>query len=307
MKEESEPPRLGLGIGISLIAYLFFITSSSLVWGFPQGTPVIQMIFVQNLVSLICTIPLIWVKRFPGIGTKNIGIHLIRDFSGVASYYLYFMAIRLLSLVDATLLNYTAPFFVPLIWWIWMKEKVNIHVWWSIIFGFIGVFIILRPGSYIWDVGFAVGLAAGILSAVALCSVRLLSLHLEPTRRTLLYYFFVGSLISFPFAMMYWTPFSVNDWMRAIGIGIATACGQILLTIAYRYGTASYLSPLGYSTVIYAGLISYFLFHKPLSLRTVLGAVLIIVGGTLTYLFKKKPKSIEEAFEVPKPKEKPPL
>jgi hypothetical protein len=35
--------------------------------------------------------------------------------------------------------------------------------------------------------------------------------------------------------------------------------------------------------------------------------VLIIVGGTLTYIFKKKPEKIIETFETPNPKEKPPL
>ncbi len=307
MKEESAPSKLGLGIAISSVAYLFFITASSLVWSFPKETPIVQILFVQNIVSLICIIPLIWVKPFPGFQTKTLPIHLIRDLAGVVSYYLYFVAIRFLSLVDATTLNYTAPFFVPLIWWVWMKEKVSIHVWWSIILGFIGVAVILKPSSHIFEGGFVIGLLAGMVSALALCAVRVLNLNLEPTRRTLLYFFFMGSLISFPFAMFYWVPFSADGWMRALGVGLATACGQICLTISYRYGTASYLSPLGYLTVIYAGLISYFLFNKPISMRTVIGSILIIFGGTLTYLFKKKPKSIAQTFESPAPKEKPPL
>lgn len=307
MKQEAVPPRLGLGIAISLVAYLFFISASSLVWSFHGAFPTIQVIFIQNIVSLFCMFPLTRVKTFPGLKTKVFPVHLVRDIAGVLSYYLYFVAIRYLNLVDATTLNYTAPFFVPLIWWIWMKEKVSRNVWWSIVVGFIGVAIVLNPTKQIFQLGFVLGLFAGILSAIALCAVRVLNLNLEPTRRTLIYYFSIGTLLSFPFALVYWVPPTFEQWVKAILIGIATACGQIFLTISYRHGTASYLSPLGYATVVYSGVISYFIFDKPLTLRTVIGAILIILGGTATYLLKKKPKSVSQVFESPNTKERPPL
>jgi drug/metabolite transporter (DMT)-like permease len=307
MKQEETPTRLGLGIAISLAAYLFFVTASSIVWSLHGAFPTIQALFIQNIVSLICILPLTLGKHFRGFKTKVFPIHLIRDISGVVSYYLYFVAIRYLNLVDATILNYTAPFFVPIMWWMWTKEKVGRNVWWSIVIGFIGVAVILNPSKQIFQLGFLFGLFAGIASGVAFCAIRILNLHLEPTRRTLFYYFTIGSLLTFPFALVYWVPPTPLQWFKGIGIGVATAVGQILLTISYRYGTASYLSPLGYSTVVYAGIISYFLFGKPLGWRSVVGTLLIVAGGTATYLMKKKPHSLSETFQSPNPKEKPPL
>ena len=307
MKQEETPSRLGLGISISLIAYLFFITASSLVWSFQGAFSTIQVIFIQNVVSLLCILPLTLGKHFLGFKTKVFPIHLIRDLAGVVSYYVYFVALRYLNLVDATILNYTAPFFVPIFWWIWMKEKVGRNVWWSIVVGFIGVAVILNPTKQIFQLGFIFGLFAGLASGVAFCAIRILNLYLEPTRRTLFYYFTIGSLLSFPFAMVYWVPPTPGQWLKAIAIGVTTACGQIFLTISYRHGTASYLSPLGYSTVVYAGLISYFLFDKPLDLRTAIGTVLIILGGTASYLLKAKPRTLSETFRSPDSKEKPPL
>jgi drug/metabolite transporter (DMT)-like permease len=307
LKHEETPPRLALGIFISLFAYVFFVTGSSLVASFNGYFPVVQILFIQNIVSLVFLIPFFFVKKFPGFRTNHLSTHLIRDCAGVFSYYLFFVAIQFLNLVDATVLNYTAPFFVPFFWWIWMKEKVGRNVWWSIVIGFIGVAIILNPSREIFQIGFVLGIFAGILSGLALCAVRALSLFKEPARRILFYYFSVGSVLSFPFALIFWVEPTAIQWCKMILIGVSIAAGQIFLTIAYRYGTASYLSPLGYSTVIYAGIVSYFLLDKPLGFRTIIGAILIILGGSATYILKKRPRTISETFETPNPKEKPPL
>ncbi|MBX7066418.1 MAG: DMT family transporter [Parachlamydiales bacterium] len=307
MAHEPKPSNLPLGICISLIAYIFFVTASSLVWSFKKAFPTIQIIFFQNIVSLICIIPLA-LRKGPGrLKTDILSIHLLRDVAGVLSYYLYFVAIRYLNLTDATTLNYSAPFFVPIIWWIWTKEKIDLHVWWSIIVGFIGVAVILNPTRQIFQEGFVFGLSAGILSAIAFASLRILNLNKEPMSRTLFYYFLFGTIFSAPFAAIYWVAPSGLQWLKVVGVGLATVTAQMLLTVAYRYGTASFLSPLGYSTVIYAALISWLFFHIPPNTRSIVGTALIVIGGTMTYLLKKKPEKISETFEIPDPKEKPPL
>lgn len=307
MTKEHRPPRLALGIGIALIAYIFFVTASSLVCSFKKAFPTIQIIFFQNAISLICISPLALRKGPARLKTDILSIHLVRDVTGVLSYYLYFVAIRYLNLTDATTLNYSAPFFVPIIWWIWTKEKIDLHVWWSIIIGFFGVAVILNPTRQIFEEGFVFGVAAGILSAVAFSSLRILNLNQEPMSRTLFYYFLFGTFFSAPFAAIYWVAPSGLIWVKIIGVGLATVTAQMLLTIAYRYGTASFLSPLGYSTVIYAALVSWLVFHIPPTIRSVIGSILIVIGGTLTYLLKKKPEKLSETFEIPDPKEKPPL
>jgi drug/metabolite transporter (DMT)-like permease len=306
MEREQIPTRLGRGIAISLIAYIFFVIASSLVWSFKKTFPTIQIIFFLNSISLLCILPISLRQGVHRLKTNFLALHLLRDLSGVLSYYLYYVAIRFLNLTDATTLNYTAPFFVPMIWWIWRREKIDLHVWWSIIIGFMGVAVILNPSKQIFQEGFLFGLLAGILSAVALASLRLLNLKKEPMSRTLFYYFLFGTLFSAPFAAVYWVHPSGMQWIKMIGVGLATVIAQMLLTIAYRYGTASFLSPLGYATVIYAGISSWLIFHIPPGFRSIVGTLLIVVGGTLTFILKKKSEKISSPFAIPDKKEKPP-
>lgn len=307
MKQEQTPQKLSLGIVICLFAYVFFVMASSAVWTIDLNFPVIEIVFFQNLVSFIVLCFTLPVKYYPGLLTRNVSLHLVRDITGVLSYYLFFLAIGYLNLVDATLLNYTAPFFVPVIWWAWMKESVAKNVWWSIVIGFIGVCIILNPSKQIFELGFVLGLFAGICSAIAFCGIRVLTLHKEPARRTLFYYFLTGIILTFPFTVIYWQMPTAEMFAKLIWIGACTCIGQLLLTIAYRYGTASYLSPLGYVSVVFAGISMYFFFGKQISINTWIGSIFIVLGGSLTYLSQKRPKSIKQTFETPNPKEKPPL
>lgn len=304
---ESTPSRLKLGIIITLIAYLFFAVGSALVYNFRGRFPTIQIIFIQNFVSLICILPIALRKGIKRLKTEEMPVHFLRDAMGVGSYFLYFLAIRSLNLIDATTLNYTTPFFVPFIWLLWQKEKIQTSVWWSIVVGFIGIATILNPSKDIFQLGFLYGISAGILSAVALAALRVLNVKKEPMSRTLFYYFSLGTIFSFPFAWAVWVPPIQEEWLFTIGIGVATAIGQILLTIAYRYGTASFLSPLGYITVIYNALITCFAFGQALGWHSLAGSALIIIGGTMTYVFKKQPISVLETFEHPDQKTKPPL
>jgi drug/metabolite transporter (DMT)-like permease len=307
MRQEQTPPRLALGISIALVAYIFFVVASSFVWSFRKEFPTIQIIFIQNWICLLSISPLALRKGFSYLKTSHIRTHLIRDIAGVSSYFFYFLAIRHLNLTDATTLNYIAPFLVPFIWWMWVKEKIERNVWWSIIVGFIGVALILNPTKEIFEHGFIYGVLSGVASAIAFVALRLLNLKREPMSRTLFYYFLTGAICTTPIAWMFWVPPNPIQWMKVAIVGLATVTAQMLLTIAYRYGTASHLSPLGYSTVVYAAISSWIFFEKVPTIQSLIGTLLVIVGGTITYLLKKKPESLADTFTIPQPKEKPPL
>jgi drug/metabolite transporter (DMT)-like permease len=282
---------------MTLSACLFFAMASALVYHLHDRFPTVQIIFIQNIISLACTLPLSLRNGIHQLKTYELPTHFLRDLTGVASYFLFFLSIRNLSLVDATTLNYTSPFYIPLIWMIWQKEKIQRAVWWSIIIGFLGIAVILNPSRDIFRFGFIYGVFGAILSATAMTALRVLNIRKEPMSRTLFYYFSFGALISSPFAWAVWVPPNPSEWIFVSGIGVATAVAQILITLAYQYGTASFLAPISYITVVYNSLIAWYVFDLHLSGRSIAGGLLIIFGGVMTYLFKKRPSIEQESQE----------
>lgn len=213
---------------------------------------------------------------------------------------LYYLAIKKIHLVDATALAYTGPFFTPFIWKIWRKEKIEKDVWWSIILGFIGILLILKPGIEIINPGAILGLLSGIFSAIALVGLRRLDQKEESLFLTLQYLFTISTLMLLPYAFYNWQTPNVFEWYIILSIGVATFIAQILLTIAYRHGTASFLSPLSYSMIFFIGLSSWLIFYQIPDDLSILGSILIIIGGSLTYSIRKKAKSLTDILEAEK-------
>ncbi len=97
---------------------------------------------------------------FSGLRTSRIGLHILRAVGGLLSQAFMFAAVKKMALVDAVLLSNSAPLFIPLVAWVWLKEKIGGMVWVSLSIGFAGVILILRPSLALLSNPVALSLSA---------------------------------------------------------------------------------------------------------------------------------------------------
>jgi drug/metabolite transporter (DMT)-like permease len=307
--KDSKTKALLLGVFITVCAYFFMAVTNAAVKGLNSRIPAIEIIFFQNFLCLVGVFFYNYYKKTISYKTSFFSLHMVRDIVGVLSFLFLFLAIQKFSLVEATVLSYTAPFFTPFVWALWQKEKIEKDVFWSVFIGFVGVFLILKPGTAAFfnskhlD-GFFFAILSGLLSAIALVALRKLNQQAEPLLKTLLYYFFVGTLVAIPWLIFVWKMPTLWELTLLFFIGASSLIAQILLTLAYRYGTASFLSPLSYSAVIFTFFLSAIFFHKIPDWVSLTGILLIILGGVLTFIFRQKPKDIQELLQHNNPQEK---
>ncbi|NGX55887.1 MAG: Riboflavin transporter [Candidatus Anoxychlamydiales bacterium] len=290
-------PNLKFGITITILAYFCFSICSTLVKILSPNFSIMQILFIQNSIALSIIFPYFYKNRKKNPKLKIFRLHLIRDLTGIFSFFCYYFAIKKINLVDATLLAYTAPFFTPIIWTIWTKEKMEKGIWWTIILGFIGIGFLLEPKEHMFQTSSFIGIGAGVLSSIALVSIKRLNQKLESLTKTTFYYFLVSSIVTLPFAIYQWKTPDIYQISLLLTMGILMAIGQLFLTIAYKHGTASFLSPLCYSTIIFIGIISIIFFNQIPSYLSLIGAILIILGGTISYILKIKPSHFMKLFE----------
>lgn len=259
-----------------------------------SDVPVPLIVFVQYTICLIVMLP--WLLRSgPAIlKTRRPVAHAMRGFTGWLCFYVYYLALAHIPLVDATLLRNTGPLFVPLAIWLWLKMVIPGRSWGPMILGFCGVLLILRPqleGINPWHIA---GLLSGFFLSFSMVGTRTLSTT-EPSSLILFYYFLISFLCSAPIAIANWqaVPLWTLPYLAYVGLSIFLT--MWLYTQAYTWAKASVVAPINYLGVVFAGLLGWMVWDHIPDLIALSGMVLVIAAGLLSIWFSttsgSKPKA----------------
>ena len=240
-----------------------------------------MVVFFRNFCALIFILPWLWYSRPQGgVKTTFFQLHLLRSTAGLGAMYCFFYAIAQLQLSEAFLLAATAPLFIPVIAYVWIREPVLRKVRRAIVLGFIGIVLILKPGLGVFQPVAFIGLGAGILAALAMVSIRRMSAS-EPALRIVFYFTMLGTLISAVPLIWSWQIPKLEIWWLLILIGLLAAVGQFLLTKGYSLAPAAQVGPLTYGNVVFATFLGWVFWGETLDVLTWVGACLICIAGII--------------------------
>jgi drug/metabolite transporter (DMT)-like permease len=209
-----------------------------------------------------------------------LSIPSVRSLSGLGTMHCFFYAIAHLQLSEACLLASTTPLFIPVIAWLWIREPAARKVQEAIIMGFIGVLLILKPGTGVFRPVAMVALAAGMFAALAMVSIRRMSVS-EPAIRIVFYFSALGTLGSALPLIWSWQSPRPGIWCLLILIGMMAAVGQILITRGYSLAPAAQVGPLTYGNVVFATFLGWLFWGESMGAMTWAGAVLICAAGII--------------------------
>jgi len=285
MSEAAAVPAKHLGRGIVLIILAFFCLA--LISAFAKAVaPDVSsgvIVFFQYAISLVVLMP--WFVR---VGVRNLRTHklklqLVWSIFGLGSQFLLFVALTTIPLLDASLLANASPLFIPLVVWVWQKERPDAWLAFTLLLGFVGIVLILQPGgaSGIISLGTPIAIAAGVCSAIGLTAAGLLQ-KTELVPRTLFWYFLLSPLLVSPISFATWTMPTPRAWLYLLLIGVCMAAAQLLTVLAYTQASPSRLAPFNYSVVVFSALIGWVVWNEVPNLLTLAGAVLVAVGGILS-------------------------
>lgn len=239
------------------------------------------IVFIRNLFGLAVLLPLLSRVPLHQLKTSKFRYHFLRAASGLTAMYGYFYVIGIMPLAEAVLVKLSAPFFLPIIAYFWLREKVSTLTLWSILIGFAGVLLVLRPGSDTFQPAALIGLGAALLASVAKVSIRRMA-DTEPGYRIVFYFGLLATLFSaIPAAFNWVSPASNDVWLWLIGVGLMGTGGQLLMTQAYIIAKPGQIGPYTYSSVVYASIMGWIFWQEALLITTVLGCGLIIIAGII--------------------------
>jgi drug/metabolite transporter (DMT)-like permease len=262
------------------------------------STSYFLLIFLRFGIPLVLLVPYLLltapVKEL--FQLSNFKMQLMRCGCILVYQYSIFYYLIYASLLDATVMQNTAPLFMPILERIFFKHPFEKKVILSILISFVGVLCILQPNESI----FAKLTIAGFLAPLGQAGSQVLYGHQakhENQKSNLFYLFFFCSVISalvFVFFKEFFGEsisslenYSALLWINLIGLGLASILNQSLRGEAYKHGRASALAPFLYGSIIFSAILDWTIFHHLPNWLSLIGAILVIAGGWIQ-VYKRK-------------------
>ncbi|WEI19769.1 DMT family transporter [Acinetobacter proteolyticus] len=233
------------------------------------------IVFFRNVVGLILFLPFIFKQGTSFVKTEKLWMHTWRSIVGLAAMYGFFYAIAHLKLSNAMVFTYSSPIFIPLIAWLFLKEKVTTAMLCAAGLGFIGVFCVAKPDQGLLNWISIVGISSSLLASMAFVTVRALT-QTEPPERIVFYFCLIGSLLSVIPMFWVWRPYHLQELLFLIGAGVLANVSQIFMSNAYRLAPAGQIAPVNYIAIIFAGLWGFLLWNEVPDLYSVIGFGIIL-------------------------------
>jgi len=162
-----------------------------------------QAVFLRFAFGLILILPMVMKRGLRSLATKRLPLFGLRGVLSAAEMCLWFMAVLYLPLAEATTLNFTVPLFGTILAAVILREQVRIHRWLAIVIGFVGVALIIQPGTETMQAASILPIAAAICMASAgLITKRLVMT--ESTTSLLFYLMIITTPVSLIPALFVW-------------------------------------------------------------------------------------------------------
>jgi drug/metabolite transporter (DMT)-like permease len=284
-------------IGIALVTVttlMFAVLDTSAKW-LVQTLPVLQVVWLRFLVHTVLTTFMF----MPSMGTRlfavsNPRLQVLRGVMLAVMTALNFFALQYLQLAETGAVQFSVPILIALISAWTLGEKLDTKRWVAIGIGFLGVLIIIRPGSH----GFHPAIFLSILNACLYAGFNLMTRRLVGSDNpvtTQLASAAVATLMLTPFALWHWqTPEGWQTWSILVLAGLSGGLGHTASALAHRYATAAILGPFLYQQIIYMTLGGWLVFGQIPDSAVALGACVVVLSGL--YLLWREFRNTEHAI-----------
>lgn len=237
-----------------------------------------EIAFFRNFFGLVAALPLV-VRHGPDLlRTTQLPRYLFRCVIGVVSMMAGFWAIGHLPLAQAVALSYSTPIFVTIAAVVFLHEQVRARRWAAVALGFVGVLVIVRPGSADFSAGTLVALVAAVLSGVVSIQIKQLS-KVDPADRIVVFTTSLWVPMSLLPALTVWRWPEGVAWVWVVAAGFLGTGGHMLWTRALKLGDVSALTPISFMQLPLVAAAGWLLFQEPVDRWTATGATIIFVAN----------------------------
>ena len=268
-----------------LIASVFFLINDGII-NYLSSIDIkfYHFIFYGSPAYLIVPLYLFFTGNFKKhIVSTNYYVVFFRSITFAPMPFITFISLQNITLPEFTTLNMSSPMIAAIFAYIFLKEKLNIYIYLSLLIGFSGVLFVIQPGFDTFNKYYLVTLFGVILITSTTTIVNRFNNVI-----TAIGYFIYGGLIIhlISFILFIYNPLevSMNVFIFITIASVFINSAIFLSTFAFKVAQKYYASIfcLVYLQIVWSCLIGFYFFNEYLNKFALLGALLIILSGLIS-------------------------
>jgi drug/metabolite transporter (DMT)-like permease len=281
--EGARSRRIGIAL-VALATFCFALLDAAAKW-LVRELPVVEVVWLRFVTHLLW-MTLLLAPRYGAelVRMASPRLHLLRAAMLASMTGLNFWALQYLQLAEVGAIQFSVPVLIALLSSWLLRERLDARRWAAIVAGFLGVLLVMRPGTE----GFHPALLLSMLNALIYAAFNLLTRKMAATESPLALQMLSAAgaaLLLAPFAWLQWQwPASPLAWALVALCGLLGGLGHLFVAMAHRYASAAVLGPFLYQQILYMTLWGWLVFNQVPDAFVVAGA-LVVVGSGLYLLW----------------------
>lgn len=294
------------GVGFLVLAALVISVQNIVIKWIGGDYSALEIVAFRSLIALPCTLLFYRHEGQRGLPTtQQPKLEYIRGLFLFLSYTTFMMGLAALPLAEIEAIRFSGPLMITFLSVVMLGEKVGPRRWLALVVGFIGVLLIVRPGSATFNLASVFVLISVLFYALVVILTR--KLQTNDSSATMAYYsslvYLVAALVLVPlpvivgeipnahpsiaFLIRPWSMPSFLDWLIMSGLGLIWAGWMYLLSRAYSLAQASVAAPFEYVSLPINIMWGFLIWHEIPTWLTLAGAFLTL-GSGLYVLYRER-------------------
>ena len=246
--------------------------------------PLFQLLFLRGILTTILIVALgLWLRALHfNIRRRDWGLIALRSASEMATAYFFITALFNMPLANVTATLQALPLTVTLGGALFFREAVGWRRMSAILIGFLGMLLIVRPGSEGFNIYGVYALLAVLGVTVRDLVTRQLSADVPSMTVTLAASLTVMTFSGIASTATPWVAISGPHALMVIGSSICIFGGYYFSVRVMRVGEISFIAPFRYTGLIWALILGWLVFGDWPTNLTLLGAGIVVATGVFT-------------------------
>lgn len=240
-----------------------------------------QVMELRALIGIVLIYPLIYLHG--GLKTMKTAYparHLARNVVHYGAQYSWFVALGLIPLAQVISIEFTMPIWTAILAVLFLGERMNTWKIAAIVFGILGVLIIVRPEAGSIDPGQAWALASSLGFAVSVVMIKALT-RTDSVVRILFWMLVIQAVLGAVPAYLVWQPVPAHLWGFMLAVAFCGTFSHYCMTRAMQYADATVVVPMDFIRVPATAIAGWLIYAEGIDTFTVAGATLILLGNLL--------------------------